>query len=421
MTKKILAVLCAAALLTGATGLQASAVDTVNNDTTAADHMAETDDTENSNATTTEEEEEADTIAKILVAAQEDENSYFSSNSNGTYVYLTANSFDVIETARLCYTIELEEGATLPEDAIETIGEMFTKLHPRTDEDGTVTIVDGEPEINQYGGTVNGVVLHTVDTDTYQLWFSPSEYSVDMNALATYLQTVPEFVSMTEDRYAYYVNDTGNHASINMGSPLLVTVAEGVELTTEDLTAAGIEGVALTAGQAENEYQIQLTEEEESTEGLYVSLLAQIKALQNVEKIESVGINYMITELAVDPEDVIVPHNPEAFFTRGDCDMDGSVTINDAYLALLEYASVSAGLESTLTGLEWIAADVDGSEKIEIMDAYYALLYYANISAGLHPIWSELTAIPEEPAVATDTTELTKDTTEEATDATEEG
>lgn len=74
-------------------------------------------------------------------------------------------------------------------------------------------------------------------------------------------------------------------------------------------------------------------------------------------------------------------------FSKGDLDGDGTISILDAYSALLAYSKISAGLDSGLTKARITAADVDGDGKLTINDAYKILLYYATKSAGGNPSW----------------------------------
>ncbi|MCD8219569.1 MAG: hypothetical protein LUC50_04275, partial [Ruminococcus sp.] len=73
--------------------------------------------------------------------------------------------------------------------------------------------------------------------------------------------------------------------------------------------------------------------------------------------------------------------------TLGDLDGDGSITIQDAYNALMAYSKTSAGLDAGLTDAQREAADVDGDGKVTINDAYKILLYYATRSVGGMPSW----------------------------------
>ncbi len=73
--------------------------------------------------------------------------------------------------------------------------------------------------------------------------------------------------------------------------------------------------------------------------------------------------------------------------STGDIDGDGDITLQDAYQALVAYASVSAGLELELTEEQQAAADVDGDGAITIADAFKILIYYATEAVGRTPSW----------------------------------
>ncbi len=73
--------------------------------------------------------------------------------------------------------------------------------------------------------------------------------------------------------------------------------------------------------------------------------------------------------------------------STGDIDGDGDITLQDAYQALVAYASASAGLELELTEEQQAAADVDGDGAITIADAFKILIYYATEAVGRTPSW----------------------------------
>lgn len=74
-------------------------------------------------------------------------------------------------------------------------------------------------------------------------------------------------------------------------------------------------------------------------------------------------------------------------YPLGDVDDNGRIEINDARLALMEYARLSAGMDSLLIEKQKTAADINGNSKTEISDAAKILQYYANVSAGMDPLW----------------------------------
>ncbi len=76
---------------------------------------------------------------------------------------------------------------------------------------------------------------------------------------------------------------------------------------------------------------------------------------------------------------------------KGDIDENGSVEIGDAYMALMEYANVAAGLAASFNGRETWAADVDENSTVDISDASYILQYYAAAAAGNTVTWHRIT------------------------------
>lgn len=69
-------------------------------------------------------------------------------------------------------------------------------------------------------------------------------------------------------------------------------------------------------------------------------------------------------------------------YKKGDLNADGSVSINDAYEALSEYAKLAAGGKTDFVPNKRVAADLDGDSKISITDASMILQYYSACAAG---------------------------------------
>ena len=83
------------------------------------------------------------------------------------------------------------------------------------------------------------------------------------------------------------------------------------------------------------------------------------------------------------------PTVPE--YLTGDLNDDGTVSVEDAQLALLEYVNAMTGLESSLTDKQKLAADVNGDKEISVEDAQTILLYYvSNTLSGDNVTWDEL-------------------------------
>lgn len=91
----------------------------------------------------------------------------------------------------------------------------------------------------------------------------------------------------------------------------------------------------------------------------------------------------------------IVPGLPTV---KGDADLDGNITIDDAFLVLQYYSQHSAGndsfrfndndvMEAQLLKL----LDIDNNGEIGIQDAFLVLSYYSYQSAGKNVTWEDLT------------------------------
>ncbi|MBQ8515895.1 MAG: D-alanyl-D-alanine carboxypeptidase [Ruminococcus sp.] len=78
---------------------------------------------------------------------------------------------------------------------------------------------------------------------------------------------------------------------------------------------------------------------------------------------------------------------------KGDVDQDGTITIQDATMALTEYARYAASLPSELDAGQLERADVDEDGLVTITDATYILTYYARQAASLSSSWADI--LPE--------------------------
>jgi hypothetical protein len=81
-------------------------------------------------------------------------------------------------------------------------------------------------------------------------------------------------------------------------------------------------------------------------------------------------------------------------FSRGDCNGDQKVDLEDATEVLRYYALTAAGLEASFRTqaqedmLAFYAADVNRDDQIDLTDATMILRYYAYNAAGLPAVWS---------------------------------
>lgn len=76
---------------------------------------------------------------------------------------------------------------------------------------------------------------------------------------------------------------------------------------------------------------------------------------------------------------------------RGDTDLDGTISMIDARLALLSYVATDLSMmDSPLDERQLRAADVDGNGKVEMRDAKAILDYVVMTQAFLEPDWDTL-------------------------------
>ena len=102
-------------------------------------------------------------------------------------------------------------------------------------------------------------------------------------------------------------------------------------------------------------------------------------------KVSCPGTNsYPELEYTLTVEAVGIPYE------KGDVDQDHAIGINDAFLALSAYATVSAGGEMPLQDAAFLAADIDEDGEITIQDAFGILKYYSVLSAGGNASWDNL-------------------------------
>jgi hypothetical protein len=82
---------------------------------------------------------------------------------------------------------------------------------------------------------------------------------------------------------------------------------------------------------------------------------------------------------------------PKPEYLLGDLNDDGTVSVEDAQLALLAYVDTMAGLDSGLTEKQKLAGDINGDKDISVEDAQTILLYYVrNTLSGESVTWDEL-------------------------------
>ena len=75
---------------------------------------------------------------------------------------------------------------------------------------------------------------------------------------------------------------------------------------------------------------------------------------------------------------------------RGDMDGSGTITADDAQMALMAYLKLLSTGSSGLTGVQFETADVDKNGILNADDAQYILIYATQFLAGLNPQWSDI-------------------------------
>ena len=75
----------------------------------------------------------------------------------------------------------------------------------------------------------------------------------------------------------------------------------------------------------------------------------------------------------------------------GDVNDDGTVSVEDAQLMLIEYVSTMSGLDAGFTEKQKLAGDINADKLISVDDAQNILIYYvSNTLSGQNITWDEL-------------------------------
>ena len=76
---------------------------------------------------------------------------------------------------------------------------------------------------------------------------------------------------------------------------------------------------------------------------------------------------------------------------RGDANLDGIISVEDAQIALNAYTAIMADLESGLSAEQKEAIDVNDDGVISIDDAQHILIYYVeNYITGNPKTWDDI-------------------------------
>ena len=112
-------------------------------------------------------------------------------------------------------------------------------------------------------------------------------------------------------------------------------------------------------------------------------------------KLSATGYTEDLTFTVELAESDIVPELPTV---KGDADLDGEITIDDAFLVLQYYSQHSAGNDSfrfndndAIEAQLLTLLDIDNNGEIGINDAFLVLSYYSYRSAGKEVTWEDLT------------------------------
>lgn len=331
-------------------------------------------------------------IPQLLEEMEQDTNSYFLQDSAGTYHYLTEENFYAIELTKKYYTIQLEQDASLPEEAAVQLGKALCQY----DSTDPVSVTEGAPNLaNHY---VNGASLESLGNGIYQLTLS-NDCEVDEAALITYLQTIPEFETITYGAAGYELTDSNlnlnydfegseNRPANGASMTLDVRTMENASLKTEDFEEdLGVISVEAIKNDAEYRVTFDPTLYQKITR---TEMLQLIKRVEAIEQVKTVKFHCQINEIAYAVINEPIDNGAIPYVTRGDCDETETITPDDAYLALRNYAAESVGSDPVLSDRNRSAADVSGDGKVNPDDAYFMLKYYAAKSVGRNAKWSEI-------------------------------
>ncbi len=217
----------------------------------------------------------------------------------------------------------------------------------------------------------------------------PADYLSKENTLITMCARLQEAGALESAEYSavFTISEYGSHNQIvNIGG-IPAGETDALQTIVAEYDADG------TVTYADEKYQVSSVENYED----YVTIAAAVSAVYPEATVEMDLIQFqedaIITEygaidlLTAEPESDPPVATGTTTLSTGDIDGDGDITLQDAYQALVAYASASAGLEIELTGEQQAVADVDGDGEITIADAFKILIYYATESVGRTPSW----------------------------------
>ncbi len=359
-------------------------------------------------AETSDEKEYTEPLAYMLEKMRTDENIFYWQETDGGGSYLSEDVHERFALTKIQYDIHLDKGAVLSDAEIQALRKAFRMpwdpdyvlplYTEKTDETDNTEKTDNTNNTDETDETdeTYGITLQKNADGSYSLswvpFLCPLYFYEDVFIDA--LRQMPSFLSLDKNAVGFNYNKV-QHA-VYTDVYIYAEVDDGVELTRSDLPAdISIKRVQNTTGEHpecwKRIYTIYLDTE---TYGDYISpdviypILQEVAALDKVKNVSTGG--GFVPENIVDPTPYLIDNGAYTLLTRGDCDHDGSITMQDAYQALLCNSAASMDKTPTLSDRGQQAADTDGDGAVSASDAYRILKYTSYEALGTEASWTEI-------------------------------
>ncbi len=336
-------------------------------------------------------------LALVFEEMEADTDSYFKHDVS-SFQYLSEDMFYLAHITKLSYEIQLDN-AVMPQSSVDELKQIIKSEYWSNE----MQTKDVQSEMK------NSVYLQDCGNGKYLLvcqgTTSCFPHQPDEEKLLQYLQQNPAFVSVKKEILGYSASDLLNgiyagYFPIGAQSAQLLTidVKDGVTLKASDFPPeCGIIDVTkvydIERPDVEletNEYWLEFDTSAYAETGIQpAQMLNLIKKIQTVDGVEDVDLKVSCDEpgFAGDPSK---GEGFVQFLTRGDCDRDGSITMQDAYQALLCNSAASMGETPVLSDRGQQAADTDGDGAVSASDAYRILKYTSYEALGTEASWTEI-------------------------------
>ena len=252
---------------------------------------------------------------------------------------------DVSKASTICFSVDIDE------DAKYIMGDVKADASSAKRPVVIPDYADSKEFSNSGFNMKNVSVLDAVsDLDAVKINGNTYRQGILFKGATTY--------STTESDITFNVENT-NTVSFSWGhiDETAMTDAEASVYLDDKL----IEKTALTSGMLLKEQIYDVSEAS--------ALRVSVSVNKNAE--------YAMVDVEISDEKVPEPEN-----LWGDIDLNGTVDSSDASAALIEYAAISTGHDTTLTAEQAAVSDVNNDGAVDSSDASLILQFYAQVSTG---------------------------------------